>query len=314
MGLTQDFKDQKQKAITFSIKLVVFCILVFSIDSLTSMFLKEGLYRYFGLDKSAKVLAVGNSHTVLGIDKVRVENELGIAMSKYARSGANLRDRKAMIEQYFALHPNSAKIVIYDVDAHLFTEGGLSRNSYQLFYPFIDAPIIEKHILQANPPWQELVLREIFQTSRYSDMLVAQSMRGWLKKWTNLKSGQVNIERLKKEIKTELFRKIQLKEEGVTLFKETLETIKDNGAVAVLVYVPTIDILNEVEPSKFKQVIGLFDKIAKEDENVYFLNYNEPFSHQHNLFFDPVHLHGGGQKVVTDALIRDIDRLKRIDR
>ncbi|KYJ85567.1 SGNH/GDSL hydrolase family protein [Sulfurovum riftiae] len=310
MRLIQEIKEQKQQVKTFLLKLVVFLILVFIIDRLGALFLKEGLYRYFGLDKSAQVLAVGHSHTVLGIDKLLMEKELGVTVAKYARSGANLRDRKVMIEQYFTLHPKSAKIVLYDVDAHLFTEGGLSRNSYQLFYPFMDMPIVKQHILAANPPWQELFLRELFHTSRYNEMLIAQSIRGWLKKWTNYKHGNVNVERLKKEIKSGLSRKITFSKESMSLFMETLDAIKKQGAKVFLVYVPTIDIMNEAEPEKFKMMINKFEQIAKTDKNVYFLNYNEPFSHQHDLFFDPVHLHGEGQRIITEKLIHDIQGMK----
>lgn len=312
MGLIQDFQDQKQQIILFLIKLLVFLVLVFSIDRLVSAFLREGLCKYFGLDKDAQVLAIGHSHTVLGIDKLRLEHELNVVMAKYARAGANLRDRKAMIEQYYNLHPNSAKIVLYDVDAHLFTEGGLSRNSYQLFYPFMDTPVVKEHILEGNPPWQELALRTLFQTSRYNDMLIAQSMRGWLKKWSNLKEGKINLERLNKEIASGLSRKIEFNEESRDLFMKTIGTIKAQGAIVVLVHIPTVDVMNEAEPEKFKQIISLFEKISEEDKSVYFLNYNEPFSHQYDLFFDPVHLNPKGQRVVTEALIRDIKSIKKV--
>lgn len=311
MGLLRDFKDQKHKITLFSFKLIVFVGLIFVIDRHAATFLKKGLYQYFGLDKKAEVLAIGYSHTVLGIDKVGVESALGLTMAKYARSGANLLDRKAMMEHYFSLHPSSSEIVVYDVDAHLFTKGGLSRNSYQLFYPFMDDPVIKEHILQANPPWQELVLREIFQTSRYNEMLIAHSMRGWLRKWTNFKSGQVHLERLEKEIESGITRKIEFNQESIQLFMTTLEAIKREGAVVVLAYIPTIDVLNEAEPKKFKQAIALFEKIAEEDNSIYFLNYNERFSSRHELFFDPVHLNRNGQKAVTEALIKDIEIVRK---
>jgi len=306
MELLKDFKDQKKQIRTFLIKLAIFILLVFLIDRILDMFLKEGMYKYFGLDKSAKVLAIGHSHTVLGIDKILMEKELNVIVAKYARSGANLQDRKAMIEQYFSLHPKTAKIVLYDVDAHLFTSGGLSRNSYQLFYPFMDTKVIRKHITEAAPPWQELLIRSIFKTSRYNDMLIAQSMRGWLGKWTNFKNGRVDTERLKKEIDTGISRKIELNTKSVKLFISTMKLIEKKGAKVLLVYIPTIDILNDAEPKKFKELIEFFKKVDKDNANISFLNYNELFSHQHDLFFDPVHLNPKGQKVVTEKLIKDI--------
>ena len=99
MELLQNFKEQKHQIILFLTKLIILFVLVFIIDRFLAAFLKEGLSQYFGLNQSAEILSVGHSHSVLGIDKKSVENELGIIMAKYARSGANLRDRKAMIEQ-----------------------------------------------------------------------------------------------------------------------------------------------------------------------------------------------------------------------
>lgn len=311
MELIQDIKKQKKQMKTFLIKLIIFIALVFTIDRGLNFFLKEGMYRYFGLDKSAEVLLIGHSHTVLGIDKEIIEDKLNINVAKYARAGANLLDRKLMIQQYFKLYPSSAKIVIYDVNAHLFTKGGLSRNSYQLFYPFMDMKVVNNYILEANPAWDELIIRNIFKTSRYSEMFIAQSMRGWLKKWTNFKKGTVDIERLKKEISSGLSRKIEFYEKSISLFKETLELIKEEGATVVLAYIPTVDILNESEPLKYKQTIEFFEQIAKDDKNIYFFNYNEKFSHQHDLFFDPVHLNPKGQKIVTEKIIENIEPILR---
>ena len=309
MELLKDMQEQKKIITIFVLKLLLFIFIVFTFDRLISMFLKEGLERYFGLEKSSEILLIGHSHTVLGLDHNLMEKELDLNVSKYARSGANLRDRKVMIEQYFFSHPKSVKIVVYDVDAHLFTSGGLSRNSYQLFYPFMDTPIVKNYILKANPPWQELLLRELFKTSRYSDMLIAQSMRGWLGKWTNLKYGQVDTERLQNEITHGLSRKIEFNQDSIDLFKETLNLIKKHGVGIYLVYIPTIDILNEAEPLKYKQALKIFQDIANNDKKIHFLNLNEPFSHNHKLFFDPVHLNPKGQKSVTNKLIKNLKRI-----
>lgn len=314
MELIQEIKKQKKQVKTFLVKLIIFVALVFVVDRGLNFFLKEGMYRYFGLDKSAEVLLIGHSHTVLGIDKETIEDKLNITVAKYARAGANLLDRKLMIQHYFKLHPKSAKIVIYDVNAHLFTKGGLSRNSYKLFYPFMDMEVVNNHILAASPEWDELIIRNTFKTSRYSEMLIAQSMRGWLKKWTNFKSGTVDIERLEKEISSGISRKIELNEKSIALFKETLELIKEEGATVVLAYIPTIDILNESEPVKYKETIEFFEKVAKDDKNIYFFDYNIKYAHQHDLFFDPVHLNPKGQKIVTKEIVHHINMLEKVNK
>ena len=124
--LIEDLRGQRRKVKTFAFKLIVFLLILFVADRLAAMVLLDGVEKYFGLDQPAPVLLVGHSHTVLGIDKEGLEEKLGVRVAKYARQGANLRDRLAMIRQYVHKFPDSVHTIVYDVDAHLFTPKGLS--------------------------------------------------------------------------------------------------------------------------------------------------------------------------------------------
>lgn len=309
MEFITELMEQKDKIKKFFIKLVIFLIILFSLDRSIAYFLNNGLYKYFGLNKNSEILLVGHSHTVLGLDKVLIEKELNLNVSKYARAGANLYDRKAMIEQYYSMG-NSPDILIYDVDAHLFTKGGLSQNSYQLFYPFIDNQIIENHIKSANPKWQELILRNTLATSRYNEMLISQSIRGHLSKWTNFKNGTVDLHKLEKEIENNKYGNIEFNEDSIKLFQETIKFVLSKNTKIVLAYIPTIDILNSLDRQKYEKMISFYKDLDDRYDNLTFINFNEKYESKHELFFDPVHLNPQGQRIITEDLIKFIKNRK----
>lgn len=305
MEFITELKEQKDKLKKFFIKLIIFLIILFSLDRGIAYFLNDGLYKYFGLSQNSEILLIGHSHTVLGLDKVLMEKELSLMVSKYARSGANLYDRKAMIEHYYSMGHNP-KVVIYDVDAHMFTKGNLSQNSYQLFYPFMDNNIIKKHIKNANPKWQELILRNTLSTSRYNEMLIAQSIRGQLGKWTNFKNSTINLNNWVNQLKGKPYGSIEFNDESIKLFEETLTFLKSKNTKVVLAYIPTIDLLNNQDINNYKKIINFYENLDKTDENITFLNYNEKYESNYELFFDPVHMNKKGQKTITNEIIKFI--------
>ena len=117
-------------------KIILFILLFFLADFLVAFALQKGMEKYYGLNKNSKILCIGHSHTVLGIDTKRMENELSTPVTKYAIAGANIVDRYSMIKHFIGLNP-TVKIVIYDVDTRLFDTEGLSSASYTLFLPLI---------------------------------------------------------------------------------------------------------------------------------------------------------------------------------
>lgn len=293
----------------FVIKSVCFLMLLFALDRAMAFVFKEGLDRYFGLNETADVLCIGHSHTVLGIDKNLVEKNLDIKLAKYARAGAGLRDRKAMVEHYYQLHPEGPAVVVYDVGVHLFVAKDLSRNSYKMFMPYFDSAVIAEHVRSSEPDWRDIMLGTVAKTYRYSGSLIALSARGWLQKWTNLKYGTVDIDRLKKELEAGDFDRIDFSEKSKLVFSETIDFIREQGSSVVLVHIPTLDLINNAEPTKFKQANKFFIEYANQYEGVFYLDYTESFSHEHELFADPRHLNAKGQHIFTEVFSRDLERL-----
>lgn len=307
--LLDDLKAQKRILPIFLVKFAIFLSLFFISDRMLGDSLKAGLDRYFGLDRPANVLCIGHSHTVLGIDKTGLEDQLNLPVAKYARQGANISNRLAMIRHYLAVHPHSVKTIIYDMDAHTFTGEGLSANSHRLFYPFMDTPVIREYVKANCSSYGEYQLRNYLKLPRFDEVTLALSLRGWLKKWSNLKYGQVNVQRLRNELNQGDYRKIAFDSENIELFEETLRLIRAHGIHLVLVYIPTIDLLNNAEPEKYQEAIRRFEKYAAQSDGITFLNYNPEFSHRHELFYDPIHLNVIGQKLITERLANDLKKL-----
>jgi hypothetical protein len=308
--LFDDLKAQKNTLGRFLIKTSVFLALIILSDQIAGGFLRIGLNRYFGLDVPARILCIGHSHTVLGIDKIGLEKELNTPVAKYARQGADASNRLAMIRHYLAVHPNSVRIIIYDVNAHTFTEKGLSANSYRLFYPFMDIPVIRDYVKKHSSSPGEYWLRRYLKLPRFSEVTLSLSIRGWLRKWTNLKYTQIDIEKTKKQLNQGNFRKISFDPSSSKLFKKTIRLVRSHNIHLVLVYIPTIDLLNEAEHEKYKEAIRIFEEYASKDNGITFLNYNPEIAHRHELFYDPIHLNANGREIFTKYLA---DNLKRID-
>jgi hypothetical protein len=287
----------------------LFLALLFLCDFMIGGLLKEGLDRYFGLAAPSPVLCIGHSHTVLGIDKTGLESRLGLPVAKYARQGADLSNRLAMIRHYLDAHPGAVKALVYDVDAHLFTGTGLSANSHRLFYPFMDSYVVRDYIAAQTPDPLEYWPRRLFKLPRFSEVTIGLSIRGWLGKWTNLKYGTVNTERLARQIENGDFRRIAFDPAAVALFEGTLQRVRSRGIHVVLAYIPTIDIFNAAEPNRYREAIRRLTAYAAGDSGVTFLNYNPAFAHRHDLFYDPIHLNPEGQKQVTARLAGDLKRI-----
>lgn len=294
----------------YALRYAVFLLLFWACDFLVAgFFLKEGLERYFGLNDPAPVLCVGHSHTVLGIDKMGMEKALGLPVAKYARQGADPSNRLAMIRHYLALHPQGPRYLVYDVDAHTFTSAGLSANSHRLFYPFMDVPVVRRYIRsQAEDP-MEYWPRRFLRAPRFDEVTIALSLRGWLKKWTNLKFGQVDVAALEEKIQRGDFRPIEFNPDAIALLEETIRLAREHNIHLVLAYIPTIDVFNAAEPEKYRRAIALLESYAAKDEGITFFNYNPDFAHRHELFYDPVHMNPQGQEQLTRKLARDLDAL-----
>lgn len=307
--LIEDVRQDRTRVRQRIKRLALFLALLLAVDFGVSRLLLAGVERYFGLDDKAELLVVGHSHTVLGIDKIGLEQDMGLRVAKYAQQGANIADRAAMVRHYLSRHPDAVEAVVFGVDAHMFTQEGLSSNSYQLFLPFLDDAVISTYLKGLGMRPMDSLVRGILKTSRFSEPTIGFAVRGLLGDWSNYKYGQVDLDRLRKQLASGDYRKIKLNPSAIEAFEAMLEVLERRRIQVVLAFFPTIDLLNGADPDGFAEVVQRLGSYAAQGENVVFLDYNEHYQARHELFFDPVHLNQRGQQIITAHLGADLKTL-----
>ena len=285
----------------------LFLTLLWSLDRGFFIIFNHGLKTYYGFNKEAQILCLGHSHTVLGIDAGRLERALGVPVAKYAITGANTVDRLAMLKHYLSLHPH-VKLVTYDVDTRLFDSDGLSAASYSLFLPFMDEPNMSHYLRRAALP-REYSVSKLIKTARFRDQTLNLAIRGLLGRIENEKRSTIDIHQYQHYFQRAIARGIQINQQSVYKFYKTINYLSSQDIKVILVYLPVIDILNKHDKFMQEEVIKIFERVEKENSNVYFIDYNKDYSHQHNLFFDPRHLNYKGKRVISSRLSDDIHHL-----
>lgn len=290
------------------IKYILLVVLLFFVcDFAIERFMKYGVNEMYGLNQYADVLLIGHSHLMLAVDKQQMEREMNIKVSKYTREGVNINDRKMMIQQFLdSGYGDSLKIVLYGVDLYSFTGEGISANSYKLFYPFIDNPKIGKYIREQGGE-RDYWTHKLIRTTRYSDDSMKNgAIRGWLHNWDNFKMGTINIELYKQRLHNGDERNIKMNEELIEEFIKTISMLTERGIKVVLVNTPTIDLLNNYEPEKYRTIIDWFQQYAAEQPLVEFWDFNPEYSSRHELFYDGIHLNSVGQKQISTLIINKL--------
>ena len=285
---------------SFILYIILFVFSLFIADSLINEFLEKGLNKYYGIGDDNEIALIGHSHLMLGLNKLQLEESLKKGVSKYTREGVNVSDRLIMIKQL--LNQNSKlKTIIYGVDAWTFTGEGLSENSYKLFYPFLDEPTIDDYIYEKNDRL-EYYTKKYLKSSRYNEQLISGAMRGYLKNWSNLKYGIVDTIKLEKKIDNQTYRKINNNPDNIRVLEETLSLLRENNINVILLNLPTIDKLTTIQQEDFNNTFRIFKNLT--NDQVEFVDFQEPWSHRYDLFFDPIHLNPKGQSLITEELLK----------
>lgn len=284
----------------------------FIIDNIINYVMMRGVDNYYGLNQSSEILLIGHSHLMLSVDKERMEDSLGMKISKYCREGVNVTDRKTMAEHFLHNgHADSLKYVLYGVDLATFTGDGLSKNSYLLFYPFMDNEYVGDYVkLQTDA--EDYWLHKIIKSTRFNDEgLKNAAIRGWMNNWDNFKNKVVDVNAYKKRLERGDERHIQMNAKLIAQFKETVELFTSRGVKVILVNTPTLYLLNQFEPEKYDEMIRWFQEYADSEELVEFMDYNPKYSEDYTIFSDRLHLNRKGQQIITDELI---DYIKDIEK
>ena len=126
-------------------------------------------------------------------------------------------------------------------------------------------------------------------------------MRGYLKNWSNLKYGIVDTIKLEKKIDNQTYRKINNNPDNIRVLEETLSLLRENNINVILLNLPTIDKLTTIQQEDFNNTFRIFKNLT--NDQVEFVDFQEPWSHRYDLFFDPIHLNPNGQSTITEKLI-----------
>lgn len=262
-----------------------------------------GLSKYYGLNQNSEILFIGHSQLMLAIDKNKIEDSLNCKVSKYCREGADVVDRYQMIKQFISSpYSDSLKTVIYGVDQFIFKNSGLSMNSYMNFYPFIDEPNINKHI-KSSASYTDYWEHKLICSTRYSDALLNNSIRGWFNNCENLKIGKLDTVVLKEQITNNQQRTIEFDSELIKTFEESITFLTKRNIHVILVQTPVAEMLNSYEPEKYKQIQKYFINFSQTSPYIDYWDLNEGISDKYDCFFDPIHLNPKGQKIATERVV-----------
>lgn len=266
--------------------------------------MRRGVDEYFGLNQKSRILLIGHSHLMLAVDKQELEKELGVKVSKYCREGVNVSDKKAMVTHFLnGGNADSLKLVIYGVDLASFTGDDLSQNSYELFYPFMDDQVMDSYIKnQASP--SEYWLHKLVKSSRFNaDPIKNSALRGWMSNWDNYKTNTIDIQAYRAMIRDGNERHIDMNPTLISEFKETIKMITDKGINVMLVNTPTLDLLNQYEPDRYRNIMNWFSDFADKNPLVTFIDFNPKYEADYAIFSDRIHLNQKGQLAITSELI-----------
>lgn len=299
-----------KQSLHFLSKILLFLLLLFAADRVIGYILERGIYSYFGLNEQVEYLFMGSSPTVLAIDKENLEKDLNAKIAIYAMQGGTTEDRQILMEHFFSINKSNLKVIIYELTPHIFTSEGLSQNSYQLLFPFIGDQVIRSYVQKKCKSKTEFYLRILFQTSRYNESTLNSAVRGLFKKHSNLKFGEINIESMRKNIKSNNYRKIDFDHDCISIFQKSVGYIKSKKVKGVFVFFPTVDILNEAEPEKWSKIKQMVTSFVSPDNSNYLIDYNPQFDKKYYYFFDHVHLNREGQKVFSRILINDLQKIR----
>lgn len=284
----------------------------FVIDNVINYMMMKGVNNYYGLNQSSEILLLGHSHLMLAVDKERMEDSLGMKISKYCREGVNVTDRKTMAEHFLhSGYADSLKYVLYGVDLATFTGDGLSKNSYLLFYPFMDNKYVGEYV-RSQTDAEDYWMHKIVKSTRFNDEGLKNAViRGWMNNWDNFKNNVVDINGYKRRLARGDERHIQMNEKLISQFKETVDMFTSRGVKVILVNPPTLYLLNQFEPERYKEIIEWYRDYADSEELVEFVDYNPEYSGDFTIFSDRLHLNRKGQKIITDELIQDIKDIEK---
>ncbi|GHT75453.1 hypothetical protein AGMMS50262_10800 [Bacteroidia bacterium] len=299
-----------KKQINYIVFFIIFFLLL---NFVGGKILLAGIDRFYGLKQYSELLLIGHSHLMLATDKKALEKETGKKISKYTREGVNVVDRYYMVEQYLnSKYSDSLKVVFYGVDQFTFTSSGLSDNSYKLFYPFMGDSIMDEFVKRNEKNEGDYYKHKWLPLTRYSDVLINASLRGWRNDFSNYKNGTIDMDSYRERIKNnekQFNRDIEMNPDLMAIFEETIDRITQKNIQVVLVNTPLVDVLNNAGSENYREMIDFYKNYALTHELVDYWDFNPEYSSDYSIFHDPIHLNPKGQKIITSEIITRINNM-----
>lgn len=282
------------------------------LDTLFSNLITSGLNKNYGLNQHASLFAVGHSHLMMALDKHKIEDELGLKMSKYTREGMNMTERFLMTKQYMSSnYSDSVRWVIVGVDLYSFQGNGLSENSYLQFYPFYDDINIDQYLKQECDV-TEYYQHKFIKLSRFQEDLINSSLRGWMNDDKNRKINTFDINMPASSLK-KWMRPIGFNQQLRNSLDSLITVANKTGVDIVLLNTPTLSLINDYQPIEYDSIISYYHNLANKNDNIHFLDLNPIYQDSVHLFSDPVHMNTTGRERVTNQLIQYIKDLNGSD-
>ncbi len=286
--------------------MAVLCL--FAVDFAGDRMLKQGLDQGMGLNEHGKILIVGHSHLMMGLDRAMLENSLGCKIAKHTRSGVGMTERKLMTQMFLnSSYSDSLKVVVVGVDPFSFNGEGVSENCHTLFYPWMDDKEVSLYLKAATDP-VTYYAHKWFRLSRYSDDLIKQSIRGWKHDDRNYKIG-IFTDSLFEANKTKWARPITFNKQLMAELEQTISLCTTRNIHVILLQTPVLKLLTDLHPDDYEKLMGYYQHLDESSDYVHFIDYSPFYNEDYNIFFDPIHLNVNGQRLITKRFIKDISSI-----
>lgn len=283
-------------------------LLLLVADRVVDVVLLQGLQRYFGLNGEARVLCIGHSRSQLGIDETQLAADLGVPVAKYTMDGVGIREREAMIRFALRRLPH-VRVVVYDVGDTTLSGLDLGANVYRLMLPFMQDPVAAGIVRKEGPGPLTLLAYRLLHTLRYDEATLNRSVRGWLGVRENFKMDRLNEELMRDQISGNRFRRVRVDPDALRVLTRTVESVTDRGNAVLLWHPPTIDLLDDVDHERRRNVRNIYRNMQTENPLLHYVEYVSEFRGRHDVFYDAIHVNSKGRKEITARLAEDIRAL-----
>lgn len=287
-------------------RIIIFLFILFATDRLIGLLLMHGITTYFDLNRHVDYVFSGTSVALFAVDRDMLEREMHANIGFPVEQGFTNEDRLVMLRYFLSVNKSPLKGVVYELTPNIFTSEGLSSNSYQLLYPFMDNPMVGDYIRKNCHSKAEYYLRRVFLTPRFIEGTFNYSIRGLLNRHESVRSGKVDITRIRRQALNGSFRKIAFDNDCISTFNQTMQVINKKGIKGFYIFYPTVDIFNDIQKEKYRKVISMVDTMVKKSGKDKLLNFNPDFVAHYELFSDPIHLNNDGRKEFTIKLAKTL--------